>query len=195
MKKAIVVMILATACSRTPDAPTTPRQTAVPKDASSLANIDAFVATHLVRDVTADFAAKTLAGTAELSFDRRDPAATELVLDTRDLDDSRRPRPRSAPARGWTRRSSSMRRRRRSAARCASRCRRAPIACACTYATSPTAKGLQWLAPAQTAGRKQPFLFTQAQAIHARSFIPLQDSPGVRITYDATIRTPKASSR
>jgi leukotriene-A4 hydrolase len=59
------------------------------------------------------------------------------------------------------------------------------------YATSPDAAAVQWLAPEQTAGGQQPFLFTQSQAILARTWVPIQDSPGVRITYDATIRVPK----
>lgn len=58
------------------------------------------------------------------------------------------------------------------------------------YETSPGATALQWLEPRQTTSGKLPFLFTQSQAIHARSWIPLVDSPGARVSYDASVRVP-----
>ncbi len=190
MKKAIPLMILATACSRTPTESTSPRPTAVSKDASTSANLDAFVAKHLVLDLNADFSAKTLSGTAELTFDRRDPKATDVVLDTRDLKIDKVEAASSAGA--WA---STTHRLDAATPAFGSALHIAMPAGAdrvrVTYVTSPAARGLQWLAPSQTAGKKQPFLFSQAEAIQARSFIPLQDTPGVRVTYDATIRTPK----
>ncbi len=62
---------------------------------------------------------------------------------------------------------------------------------AITYSTSPSAEALQWLEPPQTADKQHPFLFTQSQAILARSWVPCQDSPGIRFTYDAEVSGPK----
>ena len=58
------------------------------------------------------------------------------------------------------------------------------------YITSPTAAALQWLDPAQTAGGKRPYLFTQSEAALARTWVPCQDTPGVRTTYRARVKTP-----
>ena len=59
------------------------------------------------------------------------------------------------------------------------------------YATTKKTEALQWLDPQQTADKLQPFLFTQGQAILTRTWIPIQDSPQIRITYNATVKVPR----
>jgi leukotriene-A4 hydrolase len=59
-----------------------------------------------------------------------------------------------------------------------------------SYRTGPDASALQWLEPSMTHGGKQPFLFSQCQAIHARSVVPCQDTPARRVSYRASLSVP-----
>jgi len=59
------------------------------------------------------------------------------------------------------------------------------------YSTTKEAVALQWLKPEQTADKKKPFLFTQGESIWSRTWIPCQDSPGIRFTYTAKVTVPK----
>jgi len=159
-------------------------------DIFSYADPESFVTRSFALDLDVDFAASQLRGTVTLELDRIDPGARELVLDTRDLQIAA---VEAAPA-GRTE---------FKAVRFALDARDDVLGAALrisvprdagrvriAYATSPQASGLQWLQPAQTAGRQMPFLFSQAQALHARSIVPLQDTPWIRTTYTATLRVP-----
>jgi aminopeptidase N len=59
------------------------------------------------------------------------------------------------------------------------------------YSTTKDAIALQWLTPAQTADKKKPFVFSQGESIWSRTWIPCQDSPGIRFTYNAKVTVPK----
>jgi leukotriene-A4 hydrolase len=58
------------------------------------------------------------------------------------------------------------------------------------YTTSPSSSALQWLLPPQTFNKRHPFVYTQCQAIHARSVFPCQDTPAIRVSYSAKLNIP-----
>ena len=139
---------------------------------------------HLALTLAVDFANQTLAGAATWHLAAPTVEATELVLDTRDLvmegawADAAGTGPAVAYALG-------------PADATLGRALHLPLpagtaAVRLAYRTSPHAAALQWLAPAQTAGQ-HPFLFTQSQAILARTWLPCPDSPGRRFTYEAEV--------
>lgn len=158
------------------------------RDVHSYARPEIARVRHVALDLTTDFAAKTLAGTATLDIDGA-PGATEIVLDIRDLDIRDITDASGATLQYQTGANDPIMGQPltiRFPALTAGETRRIVI----TYATRPNAAALQWLTPAQTAGGRQPYLFSQGQAILTRTWVPTQDSPGIRQTWDARIVAP-----
>lgn len=153
-------------------------------DPHSFAKPNEVVMTHLSLDLNVDFDKKELMGHATLTINNK-TGSEELLLDTRDLvinrvvldDTAETAYTLDAPVQYL-------------GSRVSVRIRPETKKVTLHYRTLPAAAALQWLMPEQTAGGTNPFLFTQSQAILARTWIPLQDSPGIKFTYDATITVP-----
>lgn len=161
------------------------------EDIHSYANPQQAKVTHASLDWTVVFEQKIIKGSATLSFQRPpDAVNAPLILDTRDLNIEKV----EVSSNGKTFKKTTFELAEADKILGSKLTIQLPPNAKMVkifYSTSPNASGLQWLSPEQTAGKKTPFMFSQAQAIHARSFIPLQDSPNVRITYSARVRTPK----
>ena len=159
------------------------------RDIHSYANPEQVRVRHLDLDCELLFDRRVIRGTSTLTLDKAASGEHALQLDTRELKILRTET--SADGSGFTNVPFKL----DAADRYLGSRLSVPISASTTkvrieYETSPAASGVQWLDPSQTAGKKHPYVFTQSQAIHARSWIPLQDSPAVRITYTARIRTP-----
>lgn len=139
---------------------------------------------HVALDLGVDFDAKRISGTATLDIERK-PDASEIILDSKGLDiesvtdgggqplqfklgqaDAALGAPLIITLRPGTKR------------------------LVIRYTSAPDAESLQWLTPEQTAGKRHPYLFSQGQAILNRGWIPTQDSPGIRQSWEAKIRVP-----
>jgi aminopeptidase N len=186
----LVIFLALTACSKDE---TPPDNYDPARDYFTFADTDAFTTEHLALDLDVDFGRKELRGFAMLSVRRLDAEADVLVLDTRDLEIASvtiLENGNSSPAGfefgephellGTPLRIDLP----DSAGE--------SFEVMIEYATSPQSTALQWLPPELTAGGKHPMVFSQSQAVHARSWVPLQDTPAIRITYEATIRTPES---
>jgi aminopeptidase N len=153
------------------------------RDIHSYARPDEVCVTHVALDLHADFDTHVLSGTATLSL-QRNGSASEVVLDDKGLDIQR-----------ITGGGSDL----KFALGDDDRILGRPLTVqlppnvseiVVTYRTSPDAGALQWLQPSQTAGGKRPYLYSQGEAIFTRTWIPTQDTPGVRQTYSAKVTVP-----
>lgn len=189
---AMAVLALS-ACNReTPPTEAAAAPTATPaasadRDEHSYAQPDKVVTEDLALDIALDFDARTIAGTATYTLQWKDQSATQLVLDTRALTISK---VEGEAAGAWQPLQYALA---EADATLGSKLtietpeRNAKVRV--TYASSPDASGLQWLTPEMTEGKQLPFMFSQSQQIHARSWVPLQDTPAIRYTYSARVTT------
>ncbi|MFL5382600.1 MAG: M1 family metallopeptidase [Longimicrobiaceae bacterium] len=166
------------------ETPTPPPMTLLPRDVHSFARPNEARVTHVELDLTTDFGAKRLGGTATLNVQAA-PGAREIVLDTKNLAIARVTDAAGQPLR-WTLGAVDSILGQPLTVELPAGTRKIVV----HYATNPGAAALQWLTPEQTAGKRHPYLFSQGQAILTRTWVPTQDSPGIRQTYGARITVP-----
>ncbi len=161
-------------------------QTSNMADAHSLSNFESVLTTHMNLELKIHFDSRHLSG--KVSYDLAEHESTKLILDTKDLEihkctlgtDEIQTDYSISDEVDFLGNALSIDIKKDT--------RKVTI----YYSTKPDgAAAIDWLSPQQTANKKHPFMFTQGQAILTRTWIPCQDSPGVRMTYDARIQAPK----
>ncbi|MBK9016750.1 MAG: M1 family metallopeptidase [Saprospiraceae bacterium] len=178
----LLLLALFTACKQETPTPASPDPKA---DPHSFAQPNLAVAKHLDLSLKVDFDQKTLSGTAAWTIENPGKAS-EIIFDTDNLDIQKITLGKEAKEAKFHLVAPD------SVLGSALRVAIEPTTDLVTihYATRSDAAALGWMEPSMTVGKKLPFLFTQGQAILTRSWIPCQDSPGNRITYNANIEVP-----
>jgi leukotriene-A4 hydrolase len=160
------------------------------RDPNTLSNYDQWRTKHTTANFKVDFAEKRLRGSVILELESQtDKASNEIILDSSHLDVSSiklnstpsqwevkaRSEPNGSPVHVSVPGGAS---------------KGEVVKLEIELATTEKCTALQWLTPAQTSNKRAPFMFSQCQAIHARSIFPCQDTPDVKSTYDFIIRSP-----
>ena len=154
------------------------------RDPHSFAKPDEVAVTHLHLDVTVDFEKKQIGGIATLTVSNK-TGSDKLYLDTRDLTIERVILGKGEPETHYSLGDAVTYLGQALTIDITPQTKEVTI----EYHSNPNAAALQWLEPSQTSGGKKPFLFTQSQAILARTWVPCQDGPGMRMTYSARVKT------
>ncbi|TPX57955.1 leukotriene-A4 hydrolase [Powellomyces hirtus] len=166
-----------------------------PTDANSFANTDEIRITHSHLSLAVDFDKRILEGSVTHTAKVVGKSVTEFVLDTSYLDIQQITLLGKEQEEGQTLKFELATRDEKFGSRLTIHFSEAVAAetvvqVCIKYATTDKCTALQWLTPSQTVGKKLPYLFSQCQAIHARSMVPISDTPGVKITYSADITGP-----
>ena len=151
-------------------------------DQHSFANPKVARTKHLDLDITIDFESQTITGTAEYDLDPN--AGNEIVFDMKHLLIDK------VQVDGQT-----VKHKYGSEDSLFGRALIVPLVensskVTISYRTTSMSPALQWLNERQ-ASSPLKYLYTQGEAILTRSWIPIQDSPGIKITYEATVHVPE----
>ncbi|HEX2123025.1 MAG TPA: M1 family aminopeptidase/hydrolase, partial [Thermoanaerobaculia bacterium] len=181
----VTVLFLFAAKQRAVRHPSTPPMDVPLQDVFSFSNPRQVTTKHLDLDLTVDFEARRLRGTATLEIEKSDDIPS-IVLDTNDLTITRVTRNGTDAAVHFTVGTDST-----DGAPLTISTPPETTSLTIEYTTSASAPGLNWNTAAQSYGRTKPYLYSLNEPSDARSWIPIQDTPTVRMTYEATIRVPE----
>lgn len=154
------------------------------RDYHTLSNADSVAVTHLDLDINVDFDKRQISGSAHWDIRQIHPS-NHVVFDTEDLTID------SVVMDDGSKADFKMGALDKELGKALSVAITAQTKSLTVYYKTGNATALQWLAPQQTASKKTPFLYTQSESIYARSWIPCQDGPGIRFTYNAKVKVPK----
>lgn len=161
------------------------------QDRSSLSEPDKVKVTHLDWHIAVDFVTRIISGTATYTIEYVDPSATQLALDTAHLVIQKVTDAATGDALKFHENKPD---KPHLGTQLVIELEKDTASVAIEYATTSEGSAVQWLSPEQTVGKQHPYLFTQCQAIHARSLLPCQDRPGVKMTYKAWTTVPSWST-
>ncbi|KAL2162622.1 hypothetical protein VTH06DRAFT_6458 [Thermothelomyces fergusii] len=160
------------------------------RDPNTLSNYDQWRTRHTTANFTVDFAEKRLRGSVILELESQtDRASREIILDSSYVDVSTI-KLNSAPSQWVIKDRTEPNGSPVHVAVPDGAAKGEVVKLEIELATTDKCTALQWLTPAQTSNKKAPFMFSQCQAIHARSIFPCQDTPDVKSTYEFNIRSP-----